>query len=463
MFKIFLALKYLIRRRIALFAIGSVALCVVLMIIITSLFNGFLDLYNKYWQHEFGQVTLLHDDKNFDFKAAAEYLEKQPGIDYVRLSASSGGLLFLNNGNVRQVTIRGIDLGLECRASQFRNGLLKDQTARGQFIMPEDKRIAAEKWLADKLKKELEPSDLPAAIPCIMSVGLLDEVDPQTDKYDTQAILQEIENWSRPAFIFTGNIEQSEQETKISRKNIRCWPIDAIETGSNHLDEGTLYLPFDYVCREFNVRPDILVVGKTGISDTELSIMLQNIWPTYLVDVLGLESEELGKSRLSISSQQPWILMFTREINKQLATMQVILGFVCIVAAVLIFVIIMMIVLQKRRDIGIIRASGGSESSVSLLFLNYGLLIGISGTILGLFIGFWAVKNIEMLEQGLSALLGFKIWKSGSYGFGQIPNWVHWGSLWWIASSGIVTAALGALVPAIKAARCKPTESLRFE
>ncbi|MBN2063299.1 MAG: hypothetical protein JW745_00740, partial [Sedimentisphaerales bacterium] len=343
MYKLYLALKYLVRRRIALFAIGSVALCVVLMIIITSLFNGFLDLYDEYWQHEFGQVTLLHNEKNFDFKAAAEYLESQPGIDYVRLSASSGGLLFLNNGNVRQVTIKGIDLGLECRAIQFSNGLLSEQTAQGPFILPEDKRVTAENWLADKLNKELEPSDLPAAIACIMSVGLLGEVDPQTDQYDKEAILQEIENWSRPAFIFTGDIEQSEQETKISRKNIRCWPIDAIETGSNHLDEGTLYLPFDYVCREFNTRADILVVGEKGISDSELSFMLQNIWPTYLVDVLGLENEELGKSRLSISSQQPWILMFTREINKQLATMQVILGFVCIVAAVLIFVIIMMI------------------------------------------------------------------------------------------------------------------------
>ncbi len=447
----------------ALFAVGSVSLCIVLMVIITSLFHGFLDLYNGYWQYEFGQVKLVPAGEISDFSQAADYLESQPEIDYVRISTTSQGLLFLSNGNVKLITIKGIDLTREKRADQFSGGLFNINGASDRFELSEETEAKAETWLAAKLRQELTEEDKPAAIPCIMSVGLLGEVDPQTDKYDKTAISDEISQWKRPAFIFTAQSGNESDATLAKRKNIRCWPIDVIETGSNHLDEMVLYMPFESVIKEFGTDGRMLIVGKKGVSDSDLAQAVKKHWTTYALDVLGQDINTISQGGLSISSEQPWVKMFNREIQKQLATMQVILGFVCMIAAVLIFVIIMMLVIQKRRDIGIIRAVGTPWSSVLSLFINYGIMIGLSGTVLGLIIGIWAVNNIELLEGGLSALLGFKIWKSGSYGFSQIPNWVHYGSLWWIIISGICTAGLGAAIPAFKAARIQPAESLRFE
>jgi lipoprotein-releasing system permease protein len=60
-------------------------------------------------------------------------------------------------------------------------------------------------------------------------------------------------------------------------------------------------------------------------------------------------------------------------------------------------------------------------------------------------------------------LFGFNIWRSGVYFFSEIPNTVdkNWAVI--IVMSGIVMAILGALVPALRAARIQPVEALRYE
>ena len=59
--------------------------------------------------------------------------------------------------------------------------------------------------------------------------------------------------------------------------------------------------------------------------------------------------------------------------------------------------------------------------------------------------------------------LGLKIWKSSTYMFSRIPNEVDWASVVWIVAAAVVAAGVGALIPAIAAARLKPVEILRYE
>jgi ABC-type antimicrobial peptide transport system permease subunit len=47
--------------------------------------------------------------------------------------------------------------------------------------------------------------------------------------------------------------------------------------------------------------------------------------------------------------------------------------------------------------------------------------------------------------------------------FTQIPNTVNWSAVGWISAAGVLAAVLGALIPAIAAARVKPVEILRYE
>ena len=465
MHTIYLAIKYLTRRKIAVFAICSVALCVTLMVLITSLFNGFLDKISEFWKYEYGQVTLVPGGNIQDYSAAADFLENIPEIDKVRLNVNSGGLLLLGRGNARMVVIRGIDFNRELREEQFQNGIIADISNQPEFKLTAEQVAFSEKWLEKKLRRKLTDADRPLDIvPCIFSVGLLADDTSDGSDYDYTRIRTQLDEWKTPATIFSGNLDNSDSDSKnIKRSQKYCWPINSVEVGSYHFDEKTLYLPFDYVVKEFGATPHLLITGANGVSDYDLFEAVKEAWVDYGLNKLKQPYEELSTTRLSISAEEPWLKLFISEIQKQLMIMKVILGIVCLVDGVLIFVILMMVVINKRRDIGIIRASGGSRKSISSLFLNYGLSIGIAGTIIGLCSGFIVVHNIEILENGLSSLLGFKIWSAKSYAFSAIPNQVHLPSLWWITISGIITAGLGAVIPALKAAHTKPADCLRFE
>ncbi|MCH9022412.1 MAG: lipoprotein-releasing system transmembrane subunit, LolC/LolE family, partial [Planctomycetes bacterium] len=74
-----------------------------------------------------------------------------------------------------------------------------------------------------------------------------------------------------------------------------------------------------------------------------------------------------------------------------------------------------------------------------------------------------ATRHINDIEVVLSHVMGFKIWKSSVYMFTTIPNEVDWSAVGWITLTGITLAGLGALAPAMRAARLLPAETLRCE
>ena len=465
MHTIYLALKYLTRRKIAIFAICSVGLCVSLMIIITSLFNGFLDKFSDFWQYEYGQISLMPGEDVTDISAAADYLGNMPEVESARISVGSGGLLLLGRGNVKMAVVKGIDLKRELHKDQYKDGLILKDTSTDNFILSESQVELSEKWLEKKLRRKLTDADRPVnVVPCIMSVGLLADSNSESNEYDYIQMGEQLSNWKSPATLFSGSVNKTEDElSQVKRSQYYCWPINGVEVGSYHIDENTLYLPYENVIKDFNITPRILITGKPGITDTVLLEAIRTTWIDYSNNVLNQSYEDFCKTRYSVSAEEPWLKIFINEIQKQLMIMKVILGFVCLVAGVLIFVILMMVVINKKRDIGIIRATGGSRLSITSLFLNYGLSIGITGTILGLIFGFIIVNKIEVLENFLSAILGFNIWSAKSYAFSEIPDQVHIESLWWIILSGILTAGFGAVIPAYKASRIQPAESLRYE
>src|SRR5581483_8360307 len=97
-------------------------------------------------------------------------------------------------------------------------------------------------------------------------------------------------------------------------------------------------------------------------------------------------------------------------------------GIISMVAVLLIFCIFYMIVVEKTKDIGIIKSVGATGAGILQLFLGYGLAIGVVGSALGLLLAYLVVHNINELHAWLGRELHVVIWDPETYQFDKIPN-----------------------------------------
>ena len=150
-------------------------------------------------------------------------------------------------------------------------------------------------------------------------------------------------------------------------------------------------------------------------------------------------------------------------IESQRTLMVLILGIISGVAIVLIFVILYVIVVQKTRDIGVLKAVGASNLGVAGIFLAYGGAIGLVGSILGTLAGCAVVWNINPIHDWVGRTFGFQVWNRESFLFDKIPNQVEPGTVLWIVTGAIIAGVFGSLLPALIAAMRQPVEALRYE
>jgi len=94
---------------------------------------------------------------------------------------------------------------------------------------------------------------------------------------------------------------------------------------------------------------------------------------------------------------------------------------------------------------------------------RFGGFVGITGSAIGVLTGYVIISNINILERWIRIITGVRLWQSSSYILKYIPNEVNWPNVIWIIISAVAGCCLGALLPAIVAARTKPVDILRYE
>jgi lipoprotein-releasing system permease protein len=143
--------------------------------------------------------------------------------------------------------------------------------------------------------------------------------------------------------------------------------------------------------------------------------------------------------------------------------LNMLLFFIIAVAGFGILAIFFMIVVEKTRDIGILKALGASTSGVRGIFLGYGLLLGMVGSGVGMAGGLLFVANINWVEKQLSKVLGHKVFDDSIYYFSEIPTRVDPWTVAWIVVGALSIAAAASVWPAQRAAKLHPVRALRFE
>ena len=139
------------------------------------------------------------------------------------------------------------------------------------------------------------------------------------------------------------------------------------------------------------------------------------------------------------------------------------LTFIIVVAAFSITSSLLMSVVRKTREIGLLGAMGGRARDVALCFCAQGLIIGAAGTAGGLGFGFallhyrdHAVHLLARMTMGEETFVKF-------YQFSSLPAFTTGREVWTIVVFSLLASTLAGLIPAWRAARLKPVEALRSE
>jgi lipoprotein-releasing system permease protein len=136
-------------------------------------------------------------------------------------------------------------------------------------------------------------------------------------------------------------------------------------------------------------------------------------------------------------------------------TMFIILTMIVLVGALNIISTLVMVVMEKTRDVAILRAMGASAKSIMSIFMFQGLLVGVVGTIAGLSCGLGICQ--------LLAKYKFISLPSDVYYISKLPVQVEVADVSFVAGAAVVISFLATLYPSWYASRLNPVESFRYE
>ena len=139
------------------------------------------------------------------------------------------------------------------------------------------------------------------------------------------------------------------------------------------------------------------------------------------------------------------------------------LTFIIVVAAFSITSSLLMSVVRKTREIGLLAAMGGRARDVALCFCAQGLVIGVGGTVLGLAMGFALLQFRDNVVHLIAKFtMGQDVFER-FYQFSSLPAYTKPKDVIIIIVFSLMASMLAGLIPAWRAARLKPVEALRSE
>lgn len=176
----------------------------------------------------------------------------------------------------------------------------------------------------------------------------------------------------------------------------------------------------------------------------------------------AINESDLGKQFVA----EDWMernrnLLFALRVEKRV--MFVILLCIVGVAGLLIISILVMMVMEKRKDIAVLKAMGATAGEILRTFLLQGLVIGAAGTLLGSLGGILISWNLDSLLQWLETLTGLRFLPAEVYYSSELPVRINPLDVTVVVASTMAISLLSAVYPSWRASKLDPVEGLRYE
>ena len=143
--------------------------------------------------------------------------------------------------------------------------------------------------------------------------------------------------------------------------------------------------------------------------------------------------------------------------------MFIILTLIVLVAAFGIASTLFMVVMEKTREIAILKSMGATGLSIMKIFVLEGVIIGVAGTLAGVLGGLLVSLNLEPIVALIQRLTGFELFSKDVYYLDHFPSMVIPSDVLIISVTAIFISFVATLYPSWQAARTAPAEALRYE
>jgi lipoprotein-releasing system permease protein len=143
--------------------------------------------------------------------------------------------------------------------------------------------------------------------------------------------------------------------------------------------------------------------------------------------------------------------------------MFIILTLIVLVAAFGIASTLFMVVMEKSKDIAVLKSMGGTGLSVMKIFVLEGLVVGVIGTFFGVLGGLLIALNLESIVTVIQNLTGLQFFSKDVYYLDHFPSRVIPGDVALISVTAVLISFLATLYPSWQASRLAPAQALRYE
>ncbi len=235
--------------------------------------------------------------------------------------------------------------------------------------------------------------------------------------------------------------------------------VGYFKSGMSEYDSTHVYVPLERLQR---VRLLGDGVGQGAVNQIQVKLAA-GADLDVLQEKLQLAMEKLRPRYFKVSTWEQKQGPLLAAVAVEQSILNILLFFIIAVAGFGILAIFSMIVVEKTRDIGVLKALGASTSGVRGIFLGYGLSLGLVGSGVGMGIGLLFVSYINEIEKILSIITGRKVFDDAIYYFDKIPTLIVPSTVAWIVGGALFIAIAASVFPAQRAAKLRPVQALRFE
>ena len=420
-YELFISLRHLKAKRSQKFislntwiSVGGVALGVMALIVVIAVMSGFgKDLRDKILgTNSHVVVTNITRTGMEDYEAIIEKVKKAKGVN-AAAPFILNQVMLTHGGNAMGVVVRGLDPELEAGVSDLEKNLVQ-----GSLEM---------------LGGPAKSTGKPRRAGIILGKELARRLGVQRD---------DVVSMVAPA----SRVTPMGLIPKIKLFKV----VGFFESGMFEYDSNLAFISIYSAQKFFSMKGKVsgieIRVEDIEQADQVAAEIQQSLgFPYYARDWMQMNKNLFSALRLEK------IVMF------------IILILIILVAAFNIVSTLFMVVMEKNKEIAILKSMGASRSSIMKIFSYQGLIIGIVGTAVGCVGGFTVVPNLNEIVGLIEDLFGITAFPSDVYYLDKIPSDIQYFDSFLIVVFSIVICFLASLYPAWRASRLDPVEGLRYE